>query len=294
VGAGDVTETPAISVAIPVHDAAATLPAQLDAVLGQTGVPPFEVVVANDRSRDGTRAIVEAYVARDPRVRLVDSPGPPGPSATRNVAVRSARARVVACCDADDVVADGWLVAMARALDRHAFVGGVLEVASLNDPLVVAARGTSIPGRLGELHGLRFAHGCNLGIERARFLDVGGFDQRLQAGEEIDLAIRLAQRGVHVREEPCAIVHYRYRSEPAALRRQAFAYGEVHPYLARELRAAGLAHPKRFAGLRQWAWLAKSALRRDTDPAMELRREWVLASKRGQLAGCWHHRTVYV
>lgn len=285
-------EAPHIAVAIPAHDSAATLASQLAMVLAQQGAPPFEVVVADDGSRDGTADVVRDAARRDPRVRLVGVCGPGGPSRARNTAVRGTRAQMVACCDADDVVADGWLAAMARALRAHPFVGGVLAVDRLNDPVVVAARGTAVPGQLGDFHGIAFAHGCNLGIRRDVFESVGGFDERLHTGEEIDLALRLAARGVHVHAAADAVVHYRYRCGAKELRRQAFAHAQVVPRLARTMRTAGLGRPSRLGGARTWAWLLRNAGRGDA--AQRLRWQWMLASSCGRLAGSFRARTLYL
>ena len=47
--------------------------------LARQGAPLAEVLVVDSRSTDGTRALVEAAAARDPRVRLLtDAPLPPG------------------------------------------------------------------------------------------------------------------------------------------------------------------------------------------------------------------------
>jgi dolichol-phosphate mannosyltransferase len=50
--------------------------AELREVLGPAGIP-YEVIVVNDNSTDGTRAVVEAESQRDPAVRLVNR-RPPG------------------------------------------------------------------------------------------------------------------------------------------------------------------------------------------------------------------------
>ncbi len=291
---GAVPGAPSISVVIPARDAAGTLGAQLDAVLAQQSGVPFEVIVVDDGSTDRTPQLVNEYSARDARVRPLRTATPgAGPSAARNIGVRAASGEVVLCCDADDIVGDGWVEAMAGTLVHEAFVAGVLEVDQLNDPTIVAARGTSIPGRAAELGGVMFAHGCNLGIRRSVFLDIGGLDETLRAGEEIDLAIRLRSRGIRATEVPDAVVHYRYRDTPRAQWRQAFAGGVVKPHLCRQLRRNDLAAPRRLAGLRGWLWLLRG-IPRLGDPVRRARWQWVLASRCGQIAGCVKYRTLYL
>ena len=63
---------PRLTVVIPAHNEESNLPRALDALLAQD-YPAFEVVVASDRSTDGTVAIVREYAARDGRVRLYEN-----------------------------------------------------------------------------------------------------------------------------------------------------------------------------------------------------------------------------
>jgi dolichol-phosphate mannosyltransferase len=64
---------PSVSVVIPIYNEEANLPELLRrtaAALDRTG-PPWEIVVVDDGSRDGSAAIVRAAHAADPRVKLV-------------------------------------------------------------------------------------------------------------------------------------------------------------------------------------------------------------------------------
>lgn len=62
-------EVPSVSVLIPARNEAERIEPCLQSVLRQQGVE-FRVWVLDDRSTDGTGAIVGAYAARDPRVQL--------------------------------------------------------------------------------------------------------------------------------------------------------------------------------------------------------------------------------
>ena len=69
----------------------------------------WEVVVADNGSDDGTRACVQRWSERHPRIHLVDASARRGAAAARNIGVRSARGRLLAFCDADDVEAAGGI-----------------------------------------------------------------------------------------------------------------------------------------------------------------------------------------
>ena len=92
--------TPAVSVVMPVRNAARFLRAALDSVLGQT-FTDFEIVVVDDDSTDESMSIVRAYT--DPRIRLVQTGRHVGVGAALNAGLRAAAADLVARQDADDV-----------------------------------------------------------------------------------------------------------------------------------------------------------------------------------------------
>jgi len=69
-----------LSVVIPARNEAANIGITLDALratLGREGIP-YELLVVDDGSSDGTVATVEARAATDPGVRVVQNPGPRG------------------------------------------------------------------------------------------------------------------------------------------------------------------------------------------------------------------------
>ena len=67
------TDTPAISVLIPVYNVERFLPRCLDSVLAQT-FTDFEVICVNDASPDTSAVILAAYAASDPRIRIITHP----------------------------------------------------------------------------------------------------------------------------------------------------------------------------------------------------------------------------
>jgi len=92
----------------------------LDSILSQDLDEPFEVVVGDDSSTDGTRKIIEEYVAQYPGVvRLL--PGEQNRGATANYFHTHAEARgeFVAHIDGDDYWLPGKLRAQLDAMRRH-------------------------------------------------------------------------------------------------------------------------------------------------------------------------------
>jgi glycosyltransferase involved in cell wall biosynthesis len=249
--------TPALSVVIPVRDAADAIRGQLDALLGQEWDRPFEVVVADNGSSDGTAAVVEEYARRDPRVRLVDASDRPGVAHCRNVGIGAARADAIAMCDADDVVHPGWVRAMGDGLREHELVTGPLDITTLNPEWVLETRGRAIADGPGRFGAFEFAHSCNVGFRRKLVDRAGGFDERLVAGEDVELSARLVQAGAKLAFLDGAVVSYRYRDTVRGLWHQARTYGQVRPELFRRVAATGIGPPPGGGGLRQWAYLVR-------------------------------------
>ena len=93
---------PIVSVVIPAYNAEKYIAAAIDSVLGQT-YSDFEVLVVNDCSTDGTKAMVENFAFHDERVCLINLPANKGaPAGPRNIGVLRARGRWIAFLDADD------------------------------------------------------------------------------------------------------------------------------------------------------------------------------------------------
>jgi len=107
--------TPAISIVMPCHNAAAHLPASVGSVLAQT-FPDWELIAVDDGSSDATLAWLQAQA--DPRIRPRTQSNR-GVSAARNAGLAAARGHYVAFLDADDTWAESFLETMLAALQPH-------------------------------------------------------------------------------------------------------------------------------------------------------------------------------
>ncbi|MFL5902038.1 MAG: glycosyltransferase family 2 protein [Solirubrobacterales bacterium] len=111
-------ERPLVSVLLPCFDAERFVGEALDSLLAQT-YGELEILVIDDASDDRTLEILEAYAARDERVRVLRNARNLGLIATLNRGVAEARGELIARMDADDVSARRRIERQVEVLRRH-------------------------------------------------------------------------------------------------------------------------------------------------------------------------------
>lgn len=92
---------PKVTVIIPVYNAERVLHTALNSVTSQTW-KNLEILVVDDSSNDRTTEIVEEYMKRDTRIKLLKASTNGGPYVARNLALQVAAGEYVTCHDADD------------------------------------------------------------------------------------------------------------------------------------------------------------------------------------------------
>jgi cellulose synthase/poly-beta-1,6-N-acetylglucosamine synthase-like glycosyltransferase len=222
-------------------------------------------------SSDGTAELARRHRRRFPAFTLVDGGSQRGHSAPRNAGARAARGELLAYCDADDVVAPGWLRAMADAASRYDLVGGWLDVQPLNDD---ATRSWHQPWPRDRLRSwlLPYAVSANLAVWADVLRDLGGWSSDYEAGgEDTELSWRAQLAGYRLGFAPDAVVYYRYRPGLWQTARQAYKIGVNCEQI-----------------LRDFAFL------RDAGPSGEDSPATGLADGDGSAVGCALGRTVWL
>ncbi|MCI1748729.1 MAG: glycosyltransferase [Acidipropionibacterium sp.] len=208
-----------VSVIIPAYNAAATIGTQLEAILRQAD-DDTEIIVSDNGSSDETAAVVGAYAFSHPCITQVDASAVRGPAHARNAGVRAARGDFLLFCDADDEAGDGWFESMtARLSAADAVAGGLNKFIETNGQRT----DTDTMAEPPRFNGIPWPVSANLAIRRSVLERIGGFDESLRSGEDIDLGIRLYLANIELAFEQ-SVMHYRMRSSPAAERRQLCVY----------------------------------------------------------------------
>jgi glycosyltransferase involved in cell wall biosynthesis len=198
---------PVVSIVTPVFDTGALLERMFASVAAQT-FRDWEHVVVDDGSTDATtRRLLDAAASR-PGVTVVRTENG-GPARARNLAVERARGRYVLALDADDWLADAFLARTVAILDAEPGVGVVHTWVALTGGHVGTWR--TGPFAIPALLARCTLHVTSL-VRRDLWRDAGGLDPAFtETGEDWDLWIRLAARGVVAREVPEVLASYRRR-----------------------------------------------------------------------------------
>lgn len=179
-----------ISVIIPTHNREQLLPRALDSVLNQT-LPPKEVIVVDDGSTDGTRALLsEQY----PQCIYLQQPNR-GVSSARNRGIETATGEWIAFLDSDDEWLPDKLAAQQSAIasEPDCRICHTEEIWIRNGRRVNAMKKHAKSGGRIFLNCLPLCviSPSSVLIHRSLFTEVGLFDETLPACEDYDLWLRI-------------------------------------------------------------------------------------------------------
>ncbi len=230
---------PGISIIIPVHNGAATIERQLRAIANQISDWPWEVVVVDNRSTDGTKHVVESIGADlGLDIRVVDAGARKGINHARNRGVEDAYGTHLIFCDGDDEAEPGWLAAMQRAFAEGAeLLGGSLR-------FVRNGKQISNYVYFGVMQEpfLPYAMGANMGFSRRVYDETGPFDESYYGGsDDLEFEWRAQiKTGVQVVDVPDAVMRYEQRLTPLETFKQRRAYERQNQQLVKDFAIHGM------------------------------------------------------
>jgi mycofactocin system glycosyltransferase len=190
-------------------------------------------------------------------IRTIRLPNNRGVAAARNAGLAEVTTPLVAFVDTDVQVDDHWLDELLAHFNDPSVALVAPRVASTPGPSPLARyESARSPLDLGD-QAARIAAGTRVSyvpaaalVVRADMLRaIGGFDELLRTGEDVDMVWRLIEAGFRCRYEPRTIVHHRPRPTLSAWVRQRVGYGRSAAVLERK-------HPGAVAPLRISGWSA--------------------------------------
>ena len=227
---------PAVSVVVPVRNGERTVGACVESLLGlEYPRDRIELIVVDNGSRDGTRAILERYA---PRVRVVDE-AVRGPGAARNRGITSANHPVGAFTDADCRADVSWLRRLVAPLHDPAVgvAGGRILAMDPSNP--IERFGESLHDHERAMMANRLPYAITMSwASRAAVLREHSFDPTFLRAEDSELAYRLVFSGFRLVYVADAIVRHHNRSTRRALFHDGFQSGFWNVALFRKHRVA--------------------------------------------------------
>lgn len=230
-----------VTVVIPVHD---NLSGARRLV---RSLRDIRVVIVDDGSPvplhrdDFAGALCEIELLRHPIRR--------GPAAARNTGLAVCGTEFVAFLDSDVVPRRGWLEVLLGHFCDPAVALVAPRVVGLEQAGNLVARYEAVRSSLdlGQREApvlpyspVSYVPSAAIICRRSALTGIGGFDEALHSGEDVDLCWRLIDTGARLRYEPIAVVGHEHRTDmPGWLARKAF-YG-------RSAAALSIRHPEKIA-----------------------------------------------
>jgi GT2 family glycosyltransferase len=254
--------------------------------------PPDQLVLVNNGPAGAVDEVVEAWRTKLPGLELVEDRSMAVCGHARNVGAARAQHPGLLFLDDDDVVSEGYVAAMAEALDDAEMVAARIDLDQLNSPGLASRWGVMQHDEPMTYHGfLPWVIGGAFGVRRDTFTQLGGFDTDMRVGEDTDLCWRAQlDGGARIAFVPGATLSYRLRTRPGPAFRQSRLWASWEPALYKRYRPRGLGSPgNQFRALLRWGrpFLLLVRARRSDDLVVALRQ---LGACVGRLEGSIRHR----
>jgi len=159
---------------------------------------PIEAILVDDGSEDGTPGIAESF----PDLRYIRQENR-GLAAAHNTGINAAQGEFIAFLDDDDVLPPNKVRLQAEYLVSHPEVGCVMGRQEWINPPSWLTRDAVY----GDLDGIPPGSAM---IRREVLRELGGFDSSFRWGEDMDLLVRMRERGVAMYVLPEIVLHRRF------------------------------------------------------------------------------------
>ncbi|HLQ17337.1 MAG TPA: glycosyltransferase family 2 protein [Tabrizicola sp.] len=224
-----------VTVIMPIRNEADFIERSLGAILTQDYPHSrMEVLIADGRSTDSTRDVIQRLAATYPDVslKIIDNPGRIVPTGF-NLALKQRKGDIVVRVDGHTIIAPDYVRECVSALNRTGAdnAGGRMNAFSQTTFGKAVALATSTPFGVG---GARFHYSEDeewvdtvyMGAWHSRVFDqIGGFDEEFVRNQDDEFNYRLRANRGRILLSPRIRSEYYPRSSPKALWRQYYQYG---------------------------------------------------------------------
>lgn len=189
------------SVVIPAYNARRFIVESISSVIAQENAPPFEIIVVDDGSSDGTAVIVTDTF---PDVRVIRKANG-GPGSARNVGVQSANSDIILFHDADDIMIQGRIAAQANFMALHPDFAMSLgdNISDIDMPESEAALLSCLNADFQDdsdflvkiLTGENYSSANVMAVRKSAFLLANGFPVDVKVAEDLELGVKICEFG---------------------------------------------------------------------------------------------------
>jgi glycosyltransferase involved in cell wall biosynthesis len=205
-----------VSIIITVKNEAESMPHLIESLLVQE--KPFEIIVVDSNSTDGTPEIVKKYSSKHPEVKLISYDGTRGDS--RNFGVKKSKGEIIAFTDGKCIADPNWLREIRRGISK----GNDIVAGKTNR---IGMGGFSRLGRVPVYHngGDASFPTCNIAYKRSLFGKIKGFDPWFKEAEDVDLNYRALDNGGNIVYNKKMIIQHTGAETPNSFIKKSFWYG---------------------------------------------------------------------
>ncbi|MBI3984671.1 MAG: glycosyltransferase [Candidatus Levybacteria bacterium] len=186
-----------VSVVIPAYNEEQSISDCLDSLVKQKTSLEFEVIVVNNNSTDKTVERANQYKDRL-NLRIIDQPIK-GRGAARKKGFNEAKGEIIFSTDADTAVSSNWIEEFTNILktDDIVAITGACKIESLSK--TANSVFNFLQPFMMRIYRIIFGHywlsGFSFAIYKGIYVKSGGFDQSLNAQEDIDLSFKVSRLG---------------------------------------------------------------------------------------------------
>lgn len=210
-----------VSIIMPCYNASTYLREAIDSIQSQS-FKDWELLIVDDGSTDNSQEIAKSYAAQDKRIILIIQPNS-GACRARNNGIEHASGEFIKFLDADDILEPGCLETQMKQIkelsERQIPFGDYYNVDKVGNitSRYIFDKQEMLNADPVYFFFIEWHILISTPLHRTTLIrEIGGFNESLNCGQELDMHMRLALANVEFIYRPC--ITFRYREHNAASR----------------------------------------------------------------------------
>ena len=213
---------PTVSMLVPCYNEQATLASTLDSLLALSyPQDKLDIVVIDDGSKDGTRAIAESYAAKYPQISTISKQNG-GKYTALNLGIEKSKGEIIGCLDADSFVVPDALMEAVKKFESDESIMAITPAMKVYRPRTLLELMQNVEYTFGIFFKKMFDNLSAINVlpgpfslyKRAVFAKIGPF-RHAHNTEDMEIAFRMHSYGLKIVNAHTATV---YTTVPKTIR----------------------------------------------------------------------------